>query len=187
MYYQSVLTEARRRQENCESIISLNTKLPSAIKLMNFLWGIVSQTTLRFSIMCNNDQTKTVVSKQPIDILEVRTACAASNDYFILASSYHSRSELEIRDQDLVLLRSINISQINVLESLNERYQNFTKIPLSKSLKSLTPIKQISLRGLIAELDMTREIRVKDDAWPKWVYFCIGSIIMSLVILGIHI
>ena len=53
-------------KKNCVTIISLNTKLPSAIKSMKFLWEIVSQTSLRFSIVCNNDQTKTVVSKPPI-------------------------------------------------------------------------------------------------------------------------
>ena len=82
--------------------------------------------------MCNNDKTKTVVSKPPIDVLEVAAACVASNDYFTLASSYQSRSGFEIRDQNLALLRSINVSQINVLEPLKERYPYFTKIPLPK-------------------------------------------------------
>ncbi|MCG8033933.1 MAG: envelope fusion protein, partial [Candidatus Thiodiazotropha taylori] len=168
----------------CESIVSLNTKLPLAVKLMDFLWGVISQNDLRFSIVCKNEQAKTFISKSPIDILEVPTACVASNDYFTLASSYYTRSEFQIRDHDLALLRSINISRINVLNALEGKYPNFTKIPLPKSLK---PIKQISLEGLINKLDSIREIRVKDDAWPKWVYFGIGSVIMYLVILGIYL
>ncbi|MCG8094216.1 MAG: envelope fusion protein [Candidatus Thiodiazotropha endolucinida] len=171
-------------KRNCESIVSLNTKLPLAVKLMEFLWGIVSQVKLRFSIVCKNQQTKTFISKAPIDILEVPMACVASNDHFTLVSSYHTQSEFQIRDHDLALLRSINISKINVLNELRERYPNFTKIPLPKSLK---PIKQISLGGLMNALDGTQEISVKDDAWPNWVYFGIGSGIMGFIILSIYV
>ena len=166
-------------EENCKSVITLNTKLPSATKLMGFLWGVVSQESLRFSIVCNNDQSKTITLKPPIDILEVPTTCVASSDYFTLTASYQKENDYDIRDQDLALLRSINISQLNVIRPLQERYPNFTKIPLPKSLK---PIQQISLDGLLAELDTTAEIKIKNDAWPKWVYFIIGSIIMSIAI-----
>ena len=89
----------------CENIVTLNTRLPFAVKLMNFLWGIISQTELGFSVVCNNGQSKTETSKPPIDILEVPAACVASNDYFILASSYHSQSDFMITGEDLELLR----------------------------------------------------------------------------------
>ena len=168
----------------CESIVTLNTRLPFAVKLMNFLWGIISQTELRFSVVCNNGQSKTETSKPPIDILEVPAACVASNDYFILASSYHSRSDFTITDGDLELLRSIDISQINVLTPLQKKYPNFTKITLPKSLQ---PIKDIPLDNLITELENTREIKLKDDAWPSWVYVCIGVTVVLLIIMAIYI
>ena len=166
-------------EKNCKSVITLNAKLPSATKLMGFLWGVVSQVNLRFSIVCYNDQSKIVTLKPPIDILEVPATCVASSDYFTLTASYQKENDDDLRDQDLALLRSINISQINVIKPLQERYPNFTKISLPKSLK---PIKQISLDGLLAELDTTAEVMVKNDAWSKWVYFIIGSLIMSIAI-----
>ena len=131
---------------------------------MGFLSGVVSQVNLRFSIVCkDNDQSKTVTLKPTIDILEVPATCVASSDYFTLTASYQKENDYDLRDQDLALLRSINISQLNVVKPLQERYPNFTKISLPKSLK---PIKHISLDGLLAELNTTAEIMVKNDAWP---------------------
>ena len=168
----------------CESVVTLNTKLPFGIKLMNFLWGIVSQTELRFSIVCNNGQSVSKTTKPPIDILQVPAECIASNDFFTLTSSYTYNSDFKIKDQDLKLLRSINISQINVLQPLEEKHLNFTKIPMPKSLGSL---EQIPLQGLISELESFQEIVTDDNSMPYWVYFCIGITVLSFVILCTYI
>lgn len=162
----------------CESIVMMNTRLPFAIKLMNFLWGVVSQTELTFSIVCNNDQSITKITKPPIDILRVGAECIASNDFFTLTSSYVHTSDFEVVNEDLNLLRSINISQINVLSPLEIKYPNFSKITLPDSLNS---IEQISMKNLISELDNFQPIVKETEKWPKWVYFCIGVTVISLV------
>lgn len=150
----------------CESVVTLNTKLPFGIKLMKFLWGVVSHTELRFSVVCNNGQSVTKTTKPPIDILQVPAECIASNDFFTLTSSYTYNSDFKIKDQDLRLLRSINISQINVLQPLEEKHLNFTKIPMPKSLRSL---EQIPLQSLISELESFQEITTDDNSIPNWV------------------
>lgn len=121
----------------CESIVNLETKLPFAVKLMDFFWGIISQTTLRFSIVCKDQQTKTVISKQPIDILEVPAACLASNDFFTLSSSYHTNSQFQIKDNDLALSRSISITEINILNPLYGRYPTLPRYPCQSPLDQL--------------------------------------------------
>lgn len=168
----------------CERIVTLNTRLPFAVKLINFMWVIVSQTELKFSLVCQRGQTKTETAKPPIFILEVPAACVASNDYFTLTSTYQSRSNYKLVPQDLDLLRSINISQIGVLAPLEEKYPNFTKIKLPSSLKQ---IKQIPMDHLITELSNIQEIDPDDVAWPDWVYFCMGIIFMILILVGICI
>ena len=162
----------------------MNTRLPFAIKLMNFLWGVVSQTELTFSIVCNNDQSITKVTKPPIDILQVGAECIASNDFFTLTSSYIRTSDFEVVNEDLNLLRSINISQINVLSPLEIRYPNFSKITLHDSLKS---IDEISMQNFISQLDNFQPIVKEIEKWPKWVYFCIGVTVISLVTCCIYI
>lgn len=64
--------------------MTLDIRLPFAIKLMGFFWEIVSQTELRFSVVCNKGQSKTEILKQPIDISEIPAACVASNDFLLL-------------------------------------------------------------------------------------------------------
>ena len=81
-------------------------------------------------------------------------------------------------------MRSIDISQINILTPLQKKYPNFTKITLPKSLQ---PIKDIPLDNLLTELENTREIKLEDDAWPSWVYVCMGVTVALLIIMGIYI
>ena len=157
-------------QHYCESIITMGMRLPFAIKLMKFSWGVVSQTKLIFSVVCSSGQTFTEVTKSPIDILTVPAECIASNVFFTLTSSYVRTSNFEVENNDLDLLRSINISNVNV-NPLIIKYPNFSKLPLPESLKS---IEQISMNNLISKLDNMQPIVVKEDKWPKCVYFSIA-------------
>lgn len=82
------------------------------------------------------------------------------------------------------MLRSLNITQINVLEPLQKKYPNNTKITLPYSLK---PIKQIPLENLIFELENTQSISLDGNEWPDWVYFCMGLVIATVIILCIFL
>ena len=53
--------------------------------------------------------------------------------------------------------------------------------------KLLGSLEQIPLQILISELESFQEIVTDNNSMPYWVYFCIGIIVLSFVILCTYI
>ena len=114
-------------QKYCQSIVTLNTRLPFGLPLFNSVWAIALQDELRLSFVCNESVSKTETVTGPLSILEVPPSCVASNDYMVLSSLYTIKREYKISDTELDLLHHL---QFNIWSPFMQNFSNFTTIPL---------------------------------------------------------
>lgn len=172
-------------QKYCQSIVTLNTRLPLGLPLFNSMWAIALQNELRFSFVCNESVSKTETVTGPLSILEVPPSCVASNDYMILSSSYTIKREYKISDTEIDLLRHLNISQFNIWSPFVQNFSNFTTIPLPEPLRQ---IQQIPLGSLINQLQTLHEIDYDgSNGWPTWAYVCLGVAIAVVILICIYL
>lgn len=178
------LQKSNEIQKYCESIIRVNTRLPFGLKLMGHMWAIISQTGLKFSIVCHNGNASTISTRPTIDIIHVSAGCIANSEYFCLTSEYDMKSEFQMKEDSLTFLRSISLEDINVLTPLEQKYPNFSKIEVPSHLN---PVNEMSLKYLMSELDSPREIKLKDNhTWPTYAYFLLGFAVCLIAMLGIY-
>ena len=74
-------------QRYCKSIVTLNTRLPVAIRLFNSLWAVASRNKSKFSIVCNDRKSEIGVISPPIGILEVLPSCTVTSDFVALSDA----------------------------------------------------------------------------------------------------
>lgn len=149
----------------------MNMKLPLGVHLFDSVWAVATRKELQFSIVCQiaDRETRTIIP--PVSLLQIPTSCIASNLYMSLSSSYEARSAFDLPDNNLDLLRHINISQIKMWLPFVESLPNTTKLTLSKTLKE---IPRIPLHNLIDELQSVQKVDIEPSGWPLWAYICIA-------------
>lgn len=165
----------------CRSIVTLNTRLPLGEHLYDSVWAIASQKELQFSIVCQTGARETINIKPPVGLLKIPNACIASNSFMTLNSYYEIKSSFDLPDNNLDLLRHINISQTKIWLPLVETLPNSTKLPLPKALQQ---IPRIPLTDLINKMHYMQQVKRTTSTWPLAAYIGLGLGIIMIILIG---
>ncbi|MES9879656.1 MAG: hypothetical protein ABW185_02100, partial [Sedimenticola sp.] len=170
---------------NCQATVTTDNKLPIAKHLIGQTWVIASNKELRFTIVCKDQRMDDIIIHYPLDVIQLSDKCVASNKYLTLAAPYVINTPVELKDNDIDLLRSVNWTSSLVWAPFVTSLPKFPKLNLPKTLND---IKEFPLDTLINELRTVNDVKVKKGkTWPMWAYLTliVGglSLVLSLILI----
>lgn len=137
-------------QTSCNKLVTTNAQLPSVVYITKGIWALTSVQPLRLSIKCKEIhalETSSIVIKIPFDIVKLRTACSADNEYIYLPASYDDRLTIYITDDLLTAVKiSLNISSVNMWKDFTTRIKkNYNHTLFPQKLRELEYLPTSSL------------------------------------------
>ena len=129
----------------CKTKVEPNS-LTRIYNIMDGLWFIATQNTLRFTVLCPQKQNEAVMVNPPLGIMKLNMPCSTKSSYLTLLPYYHNESKSNIQDQFIDNPKSYNGSSLQIWKSFISAVPNFTKTDIPVILKD---IKEIPMRHLI--------------------------------------
>ena len=157
----------------CKTIVSINTRLPSALYLFDGQWAIASRTDLSFAIVCHDSKRmmQTITAKAPLDVLRLKQTCTASNDYMMLSQYFGGKGSYNVVNKEQQFLQLSNISKSKIWEPMMLKLPNLTSLKLPESLRKL---KQIPLGQFVQSITPLPKVEIKTTGWPLWAGIVLG-------------
>lgn len=174
----------------CKIRVRPNSVLPYATNVDNGSWLVSTMHALTLTVDCkarNLRQQKrvTTISVQPpLKAITLPPNCAATSEYLILPAYYDLKSTIRIRPTILDIFKDKNYT---VWEPLYEKHPNFDA---TWNLSTLAEIDEISMGGLINELQSLKMVQVnKKETALSWVQITliIAGFILALILFSVSV
>jgi hypothetical protein len=169
----------------CEKVVHVSN-LPLAQYLSDGQWAVSTVEELRFSQVCPHDIGKVTTTRTvqpPVSVLRLLMSCRAVNGQLTLLPYFKKESTAKFPESPLNFTFIHALDTRKIWEKFHRTFPNFTFKLFPHKLKK---IKHIEMDDLENQLKyMYFPTTDKGYYLPNWLYFLLGAIGISLIVVGL--